>query len=163
MTARLVDRFLLTGACLLLAAAVVVGSWVGYAYRQDQRAEQAREDSLVVARRAVEGMFGYNFNTIDTQMAKVSEDMTEDFKADWKNVTETVLAPGAKEKELVVQATVTGSGVISAEADHTEVMIFLNQRSTGKDPAKGTYDASRLKVRLDREGGRWLVADVDPI
>ncbi|MFI6870494.1 h domain protein [Nocardia sp. NPDC050406] len=157
------DLLILAGTGVLLVATLVVGTWVGYGYWQDRQVDAAREDALAVARSATEAMFGYNFKTIDDQMAKVSENMTPDFKEDWKKVTDTVLAPGAKEKELVVQATVVGSGVIKADADHVEVMVFLNQKSTGKDPAKGTVDASRLRVKLDHEDGRWLVADVDPI
>ncbi|GAB4582838.1 h domain protein [Nocardia sp. IFM 10818] len=163
MTAKLRDLLILAGAAALLVISVGAGTWIGYGWWQDDQVASAREDSAVVARRAVQGMFGYNFRTIDAQMPKVMEDMTSDFQADWKQVTETVLAPGAKEKELVVEATVVESGVISATDDHAEVMIFLNQKSTGKDPAKGTYDASRLRVKLDKEDGRWLVADVDPI
>lgn len=160
---RMRDQLFLVGATVLLVIAVAVGTWASYGYWQDKQAESAREDSLVVARRAAEGMFGYNYRTIDDQMVKVSGDMTDDFKEDWKKVTDTVLAPGAKEKELVVQATVVGSGVIKSEADRAEVMIFLNQKSTGKDPAKGTVDASRLRVLLEKQDDRWLVADVNPI
>ncbi|NNH73562.1 h domain protein [Nocardia uniformis] len=160
---KLRDQLILVGATVLLAITVVVGTWAGYGYWQDTQADSAREDALLVARRATEGMFGYNYKSIDTQMAKVTDDMTADFKEDWKKVTETVLAPGAKEKELVVQATLVGSGVIKADARHVEAMIFLNQKSTGKDPSKGTVDASRLRVKLEKQDGRWLVADVDPI
>ncbi|MFC9993296.1 h domain protein [Nocardia sp. NPDC127526] len=163
MTAKLRDLLILAGAAGLLVISVGAGSWVGYGWWQDNQLDSAREESVVVARRAVQGMFGYNFRTIDAQMPKVMADMTPDFQEDWKKVTETVLAPGAKEKELTVEATVVESGVISAEDDNAEVMIFLNQKSTGKDPSKGTYDASRLRVKLDKEDGRWLVADVDPI
>ncbi|NEW38784.1 h domain protein [Nocardia cyriacigeorgica] len=163
MTAKLRDRLFLVGAGVLLVASLAIGSWMGYGYWQDSQAEQAREDSVAVARRAVEGMFGYNFKTIDTDMAKVSEDMSDDFKQDWNKVTETVLVPGAKEQELVVKATIVGSGVIKTEADEAEVMIFINQQTTGKDPAAGTYDASRLRVKLERPDDRWLVSDVDPI
>lgn len=163
MSKKVRDQLILAGTGLLLIITLVIGSWVGYGYWQDRQVDSARDDALVVARRATEGMFGYNFKSIDDQMAKVTEDMTPDFKQDWKKVTDTVLAPGAKDKELVVQATVVGSGVIEADADHVEVMIFLNQKSTGKDPAKGTVDASRLRVKLDKDGDRWLVADVDPI
>ncbi|WP_405133697.1 hypothetical protein [Nocardia sp. NBC_01388] len=151
------------GALTLLVASLAAGSWVGYGWWQDRSVASARDDSTIVAKRTVEGMFGYNYHSIDDQMKKVTGDMTPDFKADWMKVTNSVLAPGAKDKQLVVEATVVETGVISASADHTEIMIFLNQKSTGKDASKGTYDASRLRVKMDHKGGHWLVADVNPI
>ncbi|WP_194817112.1 h domain protein [Nocardia sp. XZ_19_385] len=163
MTTKLSGRLIVLVASLLLVLSAGAASWTGYGWWRDSQADTARDESLVVARRAVQGMFGYNFRTIDTQMPKVMEDMTSDFQEDWTKVTQTVLAPGAKEKELAVTATVIESGIISADADRAEVMIFLNQKSIGKDPSKGTFDSSRLRVKLENDNDRWLVADVDPI
>ncbi|MEV6772818.1 h domain protein [Nocardia sp. NPDC051030] len=157
------NLWLFTGASVLLVASLIVGGWTGYSAWQEREADNARNDSVVVARRAIEGMFGYSYQSVDQQMPKVVDDMTSDFKADWMKVTNDVIAPGAKEKELVVTATIEATGVISASANHTEVMVFMNQKAVGKDPAKGTYDQSKLRVKLDKQSGRWLVSDVDPI
>ncbi|MTE11240.1 h domain protein [Nocardia aurantiaca] len=163
MSKRRRDLILMVSALVVFAAALGVGGWIGYGYWQDSHVDKARERSVVVAKRTVEGMFGYNFRTIDTTMPKVCDDMTSTFRNDWMKVTNTVLAPAAKEKELVVEATAVETGVIKADSKHVEVMVYLNQKSAGKDPSKGTYDASRLRVKLDDSDGRWLVSDVNPI
>lgn len=163
MTKRLRNLLIMGGALAVLVVSLGVGSWVGYGWWQDKSVAAARDDSTAVAKRTVEGMFGYNYRTIDDQMAKITGDMTPSFKADWMKVTTSVLAPGAKDKELVVEATVVETGVIKADADHTEIMVFLNQKSTGKDASKGTYDASRLRVEMDHKNGHWLVSNVNPI
>lgn len=163
MSKRQRDLILMVCALVVFAAGLGIGGWIGYGYWQDSHVDQAREQSTVVATRTVEGMFGYNFRTIDTTMPKVCEDMTPKFRDDWLKVTNTVLAPAAKEKELVVQATATETGVIKADSEHVEVMVYLNQKGAGKDPSKGTYDASLLRVTLDKNGSRWLVSDVNPI
>ncbi|MFJ4656583.1 h domain protein [Nocardia sp. NPDC088792] len=147
----------------VLVTGLGIGGWQGYDWWQDSHLDQDRDQSVTVAKRTVEGMFGYNFRTMDTEMPKVCQDMTSDFKSDWMKVMTTVLEPAAKDKELVVQATAVETGVIKADPDHVQVMVFLNQKSTGKDPAKGTYDASRLRVKLDKQGSRWLVSDVNPV
>ncbi|MEC3955351.1 h domain protein [Nocardia sp. CDC153] len=157
------DLILMVCALVVFAASLGVGGWIGYGYWQDSHVDQARDQSVVVAKRTVEGMFGYNFRTIDTTMPKVCDDMTAKFRDDWMKVTKDVLSPAAKDKELVVEATATEAGVIKADSHHVEVMVYLNQKSAGKDPSKGTYDASRLRVKLDHSGDRWLVSDVNPI
>ncbi|GAB0108588.1 hypothetical protein JMUB6875_76160 [Nocardia sp. JMUB6875] len=163
MNKRQRDLILMVCSLVVFAASLGIGGWIGYGYYQDSQVDKAREESVVVAKRTVEGMFGYNFRTIDATMAKAGNDMTGKFRDDWMKVTSTVLAPAAKEKELVVEATATETGVIKADSKHVEVMVFLNQKSAGKDPSKGTYDASRLRVTLDHSGDRWLVSDVTPV
>ncbi len=152
------------GCALVLAAvSLSTGGWLSFQWRQDHLADAARSESAVVAGRAVKGMYGYDFRTIDTQMAQTAEDMTPSFRDNWLKVTATVLAPGAKEQELVVEATVLETGIISAEADRTEVMVFMNQMSSGKNPAAGSFDTGLLRVSMERDDGRWLVAAVDPV
>lgn len=153
----------LIGAAALLIVSLVLAGFSGYSSWQESRSEDAREESMVVARRAAEGMFGYSFQSVDAQMAKVVDDMTPDFQKDWEMVVRENIAPSAKSKELIVTATIQATGVMSTTADHSEVMVFLNQKSVGKDPATGTYIQSRIKVTLDKQDGRWLVANVDPI
>ncbi|MEV6772820.1 hypothetical protein AB0N05_29690 [Nocardia sp. NPDC051030] len=115
---------LLASTGMLLGGSLGVAGWNGYGAWQDQQVDDARTDSVLVARRAAEGMFGSSFDST---------------------------------------ATIEAAGVISASADHAEVMVLLNQKSVGKDPSKGTDDQTRLRVKLDKRDGRWLVADVDPI
>ncbi|WP_067820031.1 hypothetical protein [Nocardia inohanensis] len=160
---RKIDLYVLIGAAVLLVASLTAAGVTGYLAWQERQSESARDDSVVVARRAVDGMFGYSYQSVDQQMAKVTDDMTPDFKQDWNKVVSENISKSAKEKELVVTANIQATGVLSASADKADVMVFLNQKSVGKDPATGSYIQSRLKVSLEKQGSRWLVADVNPI
>lgn len=155
--------WLFVGAAVLLVVSLAIAGFSGYSSWQEDQSESARDQSVVVARRTAEGMFGYTYKTVDTQMAKVVDDMTSDFQKDWESVVKENIAPSAKEKELIVTATIQATGVMSASADKAEVMVFLNQKSVGKDPATGTYIQSRIKMGMEKKDGRWLVANVDPI
>ncbi|MFC8043459.1 h domain protein [Nocardia sp. NPDC057353] len=149
-------------AVLLLAAAVLAGV-NGYRLWDDNRTEQARTDATSTASRTVAAMFSYDFNTVDTELPKAADNLTPDFRADYLTLIQDAIAPGAKEKQLSVQADTQAAGIVSADANNAVVMLFLNQITTSKDSPDGTTSGSRVSVELNRDGDRWLVAAVTPV
>jgi len=154
---------LTTAAVVLFIAAVAAGSFVGYRFWNDRQAEQARAASVDAARRTVASMFTYNFKTVDTELPKAADNLTPSFKGDYLKLINQAIAPGAKEKELNVQATVQAAGVVSADRSHSTVLLYLNQVTTSKDSPQGTVTPSRVRVTLDKDDGHWLVGNVTPI
>ncbi|MBB5913208.1 Mce-associated membrane protein [Nocardia transvalensis] len=150
-------------AAVLLVAAVVAGGLTGFKYWSDSQAESARTDSVAAARRTVQSMFSYDFHTVDTELPKVGDSLTPAFRKDFLKLVNEVIAKGAKEKELTVQANTQASGVVSAEREHAVVLLYLNQVTTSKDAPQGNVTPSRVRVSLDKEDGHWLVGQVNPI
>ncbi|MFF0493320.1 h domain protein [Nocardia sp. NPDC004068] len=154
---------LIACAAILFVAAAAVGGVTGYRFWSDRQTEQARTDSVSAARRTVQAMFSYDFHTVDTELPKVGDSLTPDFRKDYLKLVDEVIAKGAKEKELTVKANTTADGVVSADRSHAVVLIYLNQITTGKDSPQGTVTPSRVRVTLDKDDGHWLVSQVTPI
>ncbi|MFX0573994.1 h domain protein [Nocardia nepalensis] len=149
-------------ALVIVALAAICGV-TGYQYWSDRKSEQARTQVVPVAQRTVEAMFTYNFKTVDAELPKAADNLSASFRDDYLKLIREAIAPGAKEKELNVQATTQASGVVSAESAHAVVLLYLNQVSTGKDSPQANISTSRVKVSLDKDGGHWLVSAVTPI
>ncbi|KAF0847951.1 h domain protein [Nocardia caishijiensis] len=145
----------------LLAAAVLGIS--SYQMWQHDRTEQARSDAMSTASRTVSAMFSYEAATVDTELPKAADGLSESFRNDYLRLIEEAIAPGAKEKQLTVKATTQAEGVISAEPEHAVVLLYLNQVTTSKDTPQGTASGSRVRVALDKTGDRWLVSQVTPV
>ncbi|MFE6864093.1 h domain protein [Nocardia sp. NPDC057668] len=149
---------------LAAIAAVLAGAgFLGYRAYEYDRLEQARENSVTAARKTVESMFSYDFKTVDATLPKVADNLAPGFQEDYLKLVKEAIAPGAKEKSLTVQATAQAGGVISVDVEHAEVLLFLNQVTTSKDKPEATTSGSRVKVSLDKDGDRWLVAEVTPV
>ncbi|RDI47269.1 h domain protein [Nocardia mexicana] len=154
---------LIACAAVLLVAAAVVGGLTGFKVWSDNQADSARSDSVAAARRTVQAMFTYDFHTVDTELPKVGDSLTPTFRKDYMKLVNDVIAKGAKEKELSVQANTQAAGVVSADRSHAVVLLYLNQVTTSKDAPQGNVTPSRVRVSLDKEDGHWLVGQVNPI
>ncbi len=157
------STILLAVAGVLLVAAVAAGAFTGYRFWSDRQSEQARAASVDAARHTVAAMFTYDFNTVDTALPKAADNLTPSFRTDYLKLINQAIAPGAKQKQLTVQATATAAGVVSADQSHAVVLVYLNQVTTSKDSPQGVVTPSRVRVALDHAGGHWLVSQVTPI
>ncbi|WP_067842486.1 h domain protein [Nocardia lijiangensis] len=150
-------------AGVLAAISLVVTSYFGYRYWDQERAEKARTEVVDVASRSVATMFTYDYNTVDKELPKAAEALSPEFREDYLKLINQAIAPGAKEKQLTVRATTQAGGVVEASSDHAVVLLFLNQVTTSKENAQGTTTGSRVRVELEREDSRWLIGAVTPV
>lgn len=154
---------LIVCAAILFVAAGVLGGFTGFKYWSDNQAEHARSESVQAARTTVQAMFSYDFHTVDTELPKIGPSLTPGFRSDYLKLVDTVIAKGAKEKELTVHANTAAAGIVSADRSHATVLLYLNQVTTSKDSPQGMVTPSRVRVTLDKDDGHWLVSGVTPI
>lgn len=145
-----------------LIAAIVLGV-SGYQLWQQDKTEQARTDAMSTASRTVSAMFTYEPATVDTELPRAADNLTESFRAEYLKLIEQAIAPGAKEKQLTVKATTQAEAVVSADAEKAVILLYLNQLTTSKDAPEGTTSGSRVRVSLDKADNRWLVSQVTPV
>ncbi|KQY33502.1 MULTISPECIES: hypothetical protein [Nocardia] len=145
-----------------LIAAIVLGV-SGYQLWQQDKTEQARTDAMSTASRTVSAMFTYEPATVDTELPRAADNLTESFRAEYLKLIEQAIAPGAKEKQLTVKATTQAEGVVSADPEKAVVLLYLNQLTTSKDSPEGATSGSRVRVSLDKADNRWLVSQVTPV
>ncbi|MFD4462249.1 h domain protein [Nocardia sp. NPDC058480] len=145
-----------------LIAAIVLGV-SGYQLWQQDKTDQARTDAMSTASRTVSAMFTYEPATVDTELPRAADNLTEQFRAEYLKLIEQAIAPGAKEKQLTVKATTQAEGVVSADPEKAVVLLYLNQLTTSKDSPDGATSGSRVRVSLEKADNRWLVAQVTPV
>jgi Mce-associated membrane protein len=150
----------------LVTVAVVLAAVVGglaYGKIQDNAAEAARTDAVTAAEEQAVAVLAYSHDKIDEQVAAAAEGLTGDFREEYLNLMNNVIAPGAKERSITVQAAVQASSIVSADADHAVAMLFVNTITTSSDNPEAVSSGSRVRVELENEDGRWLVNGLGPI
>ncbi len=156
---RLVGFGVLPALALVLALAAGFVKW--QASSGDQ-ADTAGIESVAAARDATISMLSYRPDTVERQLGAAQNLLTGTFRDSYTSLTNQVVIPGAKQKQITAVATVPAASSISADAEHAVALVFVNQTVTiGKDAPSDT--ASTVKVTMVRAGNRWLISDFRPI
>jgi Mce-associated membrane protein len=162
--ARVVAYGVLPALALLLAMGAGYLKWVDDSARvadinndksPAHQAMQAAKDSTVA-------MLSYKADTVEQQLTAARDLLTSDFRDQYTSLTNDVVIPGAKQKQISAVATVPAAALVSANPRHAVVLVFVNQTVVvGKGAPTDT--ASSVRVTLDKVGGRWLIAKFDPV
>jgi Mce-associated membrane protein len=149
----------LPALALLLAMGAGYLKWTDNSVRDDQTASieamQAAKDSTIA-------MLSYKPDTVEQQLTAARDLLTSDFRDQYTSLTNDVVIPGAKQKQISAVATVPAMASVSANPRHAVVLVFVNQTViVGQDAP--TDSASSVRVTLDKVGDRWLIAKFDPV
>jgi Mce-associated membrane protein len=149
----------LPALALLLAIGAGSLKWTDNSVRDDQTASieamQAAKDSTIA-------MLSYKPDTVEQQLTAARDLLTSDFRDQYTSLTNDVVIPGAKQKQISAVATVPAMAPVSANPRHAVVLVFVNQTViVGQDAP--TDSASSVRVTLDKVGDRWLIAKFDPV
>jgi Mce-associated membrane protein len=118
-------------------------------------AMQAAKDSTAV-------LLSYKPDTVQQQLTAARDLLTGDFRDSYTSLTNDVVIPGAKQKQISAVATVPASALVSADAHRAVVLVFVNQTViVGQDAPTDT--ASSVRVTLDKIGDHWLISKFDPV
>jgi Mce-associated membrane protein len=124
--------------------------------------EVARVQSVQAAIDSTVAMLSYRPDTVQQNLAAARDRMTGDFRDSYASLTNDVVIPGAKQRQISAVATVPATSSVSATSTHAVVLIFVNQTTIiGNDPPTDT--ASSVKVTLEKVQDRWLISQFDPI
>jgi Mce-associated membrane protein len=157
--ARLVAFGVLPGLALLLALGAGYLKWQDSSVRD---AEVARIESVQSAKDGTVALLSYRPDSVDKDLSAARDRLTGDFRGSYTSLTNDVVIPGAKQKQISAVATVPAAASVSANEGQAVVLVFVNQTSTiGNDAPTDT--ASTVKVTLDKVGDHWLISGFDPI
>ena len=146
---------------LALTLAVAAGV-LKYLQSSSHDNQLAAIEATQVARDGTAALLTYQPDKVEQQLNSARDLATGTFRDSYTDLIRDVVIPGAKQKQIAATATVPAAATVSATARHVVVLVFVNQTVVvGKDaPAQTT---SAVRVTLDRIGGRWLIAQFDPI
>ena len=149
----------LPALALLLAAAAGFLKWQDNSVRN---AEIARIESVQAARDSTIALLSYKPDTVEQQLGGARDLLTGDFRDSYTALTNDVVIPGAKEKQISAVATVPAAASVSADPNHAVVLVFVNQTVVVGTEAP-TDTASSVRIGLDKIDGRWLISKFDPV
>lgn len=150
---------------LLPALALVLALGAGYLKWQDNSvrdSKTAADTSVQAARDITIALLSYAPDTVEQQLGAARELLTGDFRDSYTSLTNDVVIPGAKEKQITAVASVPAAASVSATQSEAVVLVFVNQTvNVGQDPPTDT--ASSVRVTLEKVGDRWLISKFDPV
>lgn len=151
----------------VVAAALVVVATVGVAdgmgirdyqeLQEQQEVEQARRTAPAAADRAAAAILAYDYRTLEGDRDAAARFMTEEYKAKYEKTFGLVLE-NAPKLEAVVTAEVKASGVVHADPDRVNVLLFVNQRTVSTaNNGEPQLALNRVVFAMEEQGGTWLV------
>jgi Mce-associated membrane protein len=127
-----------------------------------RNSETARIESVQAAKDSTIALLSYKPDTVEQQLGAARDLLTGDFRDSYTSLTNDVVIPGAKQKQISAVATVPAVASVSAKPNQAVVLVFVNQTViVGQDAPTDT--ASSVRVTLDKVGDRWLIAKFDPV
>jgi len=156
---RVFEFGLLHDVALLLAIGAGYLKWMDNSVRNS---ETARIQSVQAAKDSTIALLSYKPDTVEQQLGAARDLLTGDFRDSYISLTNDVVIPGAKQKQIAAVATVPAVASVSAKPNHAVVLVFVNQTViVGQDAPTDT--ASSVRVTLDKVGDRWLISKFDPV
>ncbi len=157
--ARVFAFGVLPALALLLALGAGYLKWMDNSVRDNDR---ARDQSVQAAKDSTIALLSYKPDTVEQQLGAARDLLTGDFRDSYTSLTNDVVIPGAKQKQIAAVATVPAVASVSANPHHAVALVFVNQTViVGQDAPTDT--ASSVRVTLDKVGDRWLIAKFDPV
>jgi Mce-associated membrane protein len=157
--ARVFAFGVLPAIALLLALGAGYLKWMDNSVRND---ESARDESLKAAKDSTVALLSYKPDTVEQQLHAARDLLTGDFRDSYTSLTNDVVIPGAKQKQISAVATVPAAASVSANPRHAVVLVFVNQTViVGQDAPTDT--ASSVRVTMDKVGDHWLISKFDPV
>jgi Mce-associated membrane protein len=150
---------------VLPAVALILALGAGYLKWMDNSvrdSENARDASVQAAKDSTTALLSYKPDTVEQQLNAARDLLTGEFRDSYTSLTNDVVIPGAKQKQIAAVATVPAAASVSANPNHAVVLVFVNQTViVGQDAPTDT--ASSVRVTLDKIGDRWLISKFDPV
>ena len=150
---------------LLPVVAFALAGAAGYLKWRDgtaREAQAARAESVQAAVDGTVALLSYRADTVDKDLNAAKSRMTGSFLEAYTKLTQDVVIPGAKQKQISAVATVPAAGSASATDNHAAVLLFVNQTIIVGQSAP-TSTASSVRVTLDKINGRWLISQFEPV
>lgn len=137
---------------------VGVQSW--QSVDEQSEVESAERAAPSAAERAAAAILSYSHESLETDRDTAARFMTEDYREEYLDTFGLVLE-NAPEVKAVVKAEVKASGVVHADDDRVNVLLFVNQTTTSTaNQGEPQLALNRVMLTMEEEDGTWLVDDI---
>lgn len=153
-------------ACAVLPAlALTLALGDGYLKWLDGSARASRtaaEQSVRAATDSAIAILSYRPDSVERDLRGAADRLTGDFRQQYTQLVNDVVAPGAKQQHISAVATVPAAASVSATEKHAVVLVFINQTTTIGNDAP-TQTNSSVRITLEKVRDRWLISQFDPV
>ena len=119
-------------------------------------------ESTQVAKDSTIRLLSYQPETVEQELASARDLLTGNFRESYTQLTNDVVIPGAKEKNIAAIANVPAVASVSASPSRAVALVFVNQTVTvGADAPTSTN--SSVRVTMEKVGDHWLISEFDPV
>ncbi len=157
----------MVAAGVLALVLVAAAAWLGLRtfdvreVRRSSAVADARTASTATAERAAAVILSYDYKTLDADEKAAERYMTAGYAKKYAKTFDKLVRGNATDLHAHVEATVRASGVVTADPDRADVLLFVDQSTLSKanDGQKQTA-LNRVEMKMVEQDGRWLVNDI---
>jgi Mce-associated membrane protein len=119
-----------------------------------------RDSALLAARTYTQSLTTFDARTFEEDAERVRRASTAEFVEEYDGTLEAGLRESVEAGQVVSTGTVVGAGLESLSDGKATVLVAVDQEILGSG-AEPRTEANRLRMRLVRDDGRWLIAGVE--
>lgn len=147
------------GAVIVLALAGLVG-WLELRTTQTASERQQRELYLATGRQGALNLTTIRYDSVDADVQRILDSATGAFRDDFEK-----RAPQFKDVVLQTKSTTTGTitdaGLESVQGSQAQVLVAVSVKSSNLVAAQEEPRLWRMRIDLQRDGGRPKVSNVE--
>ena len=152
---RTVPTWLLAALAVLTFALVAATAFVA-TRPSDSAVQDATRAAQAAAERAIVPILSYDYRSLEEDQAAAQPLMTSDYREEYDRLF-AVLEDNAPRTETVVDVEVIASGVVRADEDRAEILVFLNRPTTNAENEQPVVYKDQVRVQVENVEGTWLV------
>ena len=147
----------------VLAVISIVLAFLVTSQRDDRRrVDQARDAALTAGRQLIINLDALSAATIDADMKRVADAATGTFSRQFTG-SEAELKKYVVARRTVSTGEILSAGVVRSDSDTATVLVAVDRTVKDTTNTGGVVAHDRWKMNLEKPGGRWLVADLEPV
>jgi Mce-associated membrane protein len=116
-----------------------------------------RNSAITAAKTYADDVATYNYKTLSVNFGRVEDESTPQFRKSFEK-SSAALAKVLTQYKATATAVAIDAGVSSISSSQAVVLVFINQTVNNTAQKSASTDDSRVKVTLQRTGGKWLLA-----
>jgi hypothetical protein len=124
--------------------------------------QSVKNEVREVAAEAAARAYSYSWDTLAEDKAQARALMTTAMQARYDRTMAGTGTSGQRDR-TVVSAEVVDTALVTATPKEARVLVFVNQRTTGRGLEEPLLDLDRVLVTLEDVDGAWKVSELDAL
>jgi Mce-associated membrane protein len=145
-------------AVLVAALAAVAATRASHRAAVDAAGQEAVDAAVA----HVATVLSYDYRRLDDDFRRADALLTPGFRKQYDATAAKAVRPTAIKYKATSQAQVFSGGLVSAEPDRAQVLVFVGQQVANSQLTAPRLDRSRINVTMVRSGDRWLIDALNP-